>query len=375
MPASATNVDAEIEATESQTRLPLVPPTVPAELSRAWVRPVIVTRTPLRVSFVGGGSDLRSYYQHEPGAVVSTAIDKYVYITVNPKFDGKIRVSYSVNETVDTVSDVRNDLARESLKLLGIRSGVEVTSISDVPSQGTGLGSSSTYTVGLLNALHAYLGHHAEAERLASEACRVEIERCGRPIGKQDQYIAAYGGLQFIQFNPDGTVVVAPIICREVTRQRLRASFLMLYTGITRSAADVLSEQRDKTARDPASRAAVRCLTQLAHDLRACLERDDLDSFGEILHQGWSIKRTLASMVSTDAIDQWYERARAHGAIGGKILGAGGGGFLLLYAHPDRHADIASALSELRPVPVRLEPQGSKIVYADGTGERCNVFR
>jgi D-glycero-alpha-D-manno-heptose-7-phosphate kinase len=317
------------------------------------------------MSFVGGGTDLAAYYSHEPGAVVTTAIDKYIYITVNPKFDEKIRASYSVTEIVDTVDDVRNDLVREALKLTGIGASIEITSISDIPSEGTGLGSSSSYTVGLLNALRAHQGRFVGAERLAREACEIEIERCRKPIGKQDQYIAAYGGLQYIRFNPDETVFVDPIICSAETRRTLQAHLLLLYTGISRRAGDVLAEQKANLEGGSRHRHALRELTCLGAEMRESPCRDDVDSFGEMLHHGWMIKKSMASQISSAQIDEWYAAARRHGALGGKILGAGGGGFLLVCAPPDRHRDIASALPELRVVPVALEPQGSKIVYVE----------
>lgn len=329
---------------------------------------MIITRTPLRISFAGGGSDLPAFYEQEQGAVVSTAIDKYIYITVNPKFDHKIRASYSVTEITDSVEEVRHELIREALYLLEIRQGIEITSISDIPSQGTGLGSSSTYTVGLLNALYAYRGHMAGAERLAREACYIEIERCAKPIGKQDQYIAAYGGLQFIRFNPDGSVFSDPIICSPRTRHQLEQGLLLLYTGLTRRADDILSEQSRETRSDDAKRVSLRNMVKLAHQLQEALSRDDVEAFGEVLHAGWLEKRKLANGISNGQIDEWYERARAAGAIGGKILGAGGGGFLLVYADPARHADICRALPELRPVPFHFCPQGSKVIYVEENG-------
>lgn len=328
---------------------------------------MIISRTPLRISFAGGGSDLRAFYGHEPGAVVSTAIDKYIYVTVNRKFDHRIRASYSVTEIVDSVDALQHELIRESLRLVGIDRGIEITSISDIPSRGTGLGSSSTYTVGLLNALYAYLGRHAGAERLAREACDVEIEQCGAPIGKQDQYIAAYGGLQYIQFNPDESVFVEPIICSPDTKRRLQDRLLLFYTGMTRSTGTILQEQRVNTESSQDRRRALREMTQMARDLRDALSPPsvDLDVMGELLHHGWLLKRGLASGISDSRIDAWYECARRHGAIGGKILGAGGGGFLLLYAHPERHEDIMAALPDLRPVLFKFEPQGSRIVYVE----------
>ena len=329
---------------------------------------MIITRTPLRISFAGGGSDLPAFYEQEQGAVVSTAIDKYIYITVNPKFDHKIRASYSVTEIVDTVGDLKHELIREALHLLSVKEGIEITSISDIPSQGTGLGSSSSYTVGLLNALYAYRGHMAGAERLADEACHIEIERCRKPIGKQDQYIAAYGGLQFIRFNPDGSVFTDPVICSPNTRKRLQTRLLLLYTGLTRSADDILTEQTHETRSNEDKRASLRRMVGLANQLCEALGQDDIDAFGEILHAGWLEKRKLATNISNPHIDDWYERARAAGAIGGKLLGAGGGGFLLLYADPAHHPDICRTLPELRPIPFHFCPQGSKVIYVEENG-------
>lgn len=317
------------------------------------------------MSFVGGGSDLAAYYEHEPGAVVSTAIDKYIYITVNPKFDNKVRASYSVTEIVDGVDDLKHELIREALKLVGIDGGIEITSISDIPSEGTGLGSSSTYTVGLLEALYAYTGRHVGAERLAREACQIEIERCAKPIGKQDQYIAAYGGLQYLRFNPDQSVYVDPVTCGREVKQRFQQRLLLFYMGMTRSASLILSEQRSNTARSAAHRAGLKRMVELAGVLRGSLQGGDLDAIGSILHEGWLAKKTLASAISSPTIDALYERARRAGAAGGKVLGAGGGGFLLLYANPEHHRCIIKALPELRPVSFRFEPQGSKIIYVE----------
>ena len=326
---------------------------------------MIISRTPLRVSFVGGGSDLPAFYTQEPGAVVSTAIDKYIYINVNKKFDHKIRASYSVTEIVDTVGELKHELIREAMQMVGVTTGVEITSISDVHSYGTGLGSSSTFTVGLLNALYAYGGKHVGAERLAREASHLEIDLCGKPIGKQDQYIAGFGGLQYIQFNPDGTVFTDPILCKPETRRTLQSRLLMLYTGITRSADTILQEQKSNTQSDLGKRETLRRMTQMAQNLRVVLGEDDLDAFGQIMHEAWLLKRGLASGISSGQIDDWYDRARRNGALGGKILGAGGGGFLLLYAHPEHHAAIKAALPELEQMPFRFEPQGSKIIFVE----------
>jgi D-glycero-alpha-D-manno-heptose-7-phosphate kinase len=329
---------------------------------------MIITRTPLRISFAGGGSDLPAFYEQQSGAVVSTAIDKYIYITVNPKFDHKIRASYSVTEIVDTVGELKHELIRAALQLLEISEGIEITSISDIPSQGTGLGSSSSYTVGLLNALYAHTGHMAGAERLAREACHIEIELCNKSIGKQDQYIAAYGGLQYIRFNPDGSVFTDPIICSPKTRQQLQERLLLLYTGLTRQADDILSKQSRETRANADKQASLQRMVMLADHLREALCENDLDSFGEILHAGWLEKRKLVEGISNNRIDTWYERARAAGAIGGKLLGAGGGGFLLMYANPEHHAHICRALPELKPIPFHFCPQGSKVIYVEENG-------
>jgi D-glycero-alpha-D-manno-heptose-7-phosphate kinase len=325
---------------------------------------MIISRTPLRTSFVGGGSDLPAFYRIKPGAVVSTAINKYVYITINKKFDNRIRASYSETEIVDHVDQLKHELIREVLKKLHMDGGIEITSIADVPSNGTGLGSSSSYTVGLLNAVYAYKNMYVSAERLAREACEIEIERCSKPIGKQDQYIAAYGGLQYIQFNPDETVFVDRIVLSRENREDLESHLLLLYTGLARSSEDILIEQNKNTQQQD-KRETLDRMVKLATQFRDALLLGDLDSFGEFLHIGWLEKKKLASGISSSLIDQWYDTARNHGAIGGKILGAGGGGFLLLYAPPEKHVNIIKALPELKPFPFRFEPQGSKIIYIE----------
>jgi D-glycero-alpha-D-manno-heptose-7-phosphate kinase len=329
---------------------------------------MIISRTPLRISFAGGGSDLPAFFAEEPGAVVSTTINRYIYITVNPKFDRRIRASYSQTETVDRVGELKHELIREALHRTGIDGAIEITSISDIPSRGTGLGSSSAYTVGLLNALYAHSGRLAGAERLAREACAIEIERCGRSIGKQDQYSAAYGGLKHLTFNPDGSVLVDQILCAPAVRQRLESRLLLLYTGQTRRAEAILEEQSRNCTAQRETRAALRRMVGLAGAVRDALNGGDLDAFGEILHANWEEKRRLATGITSPAVDQWYATARTHGATGGKVLGAGGGGFLLLYAPPDAHAGICAALPDLRPVGFRFEPQGSRLIYVEENG-------
>lgn len=252
---------------------------------------MIISRTPLRMSFVGGGSDLPVFYRKFGGAVVSTAIDRFIYVTVNQKFDNRIRISYSRTEEAKSIDRIQHPLVREGLKLVGLDGGIEITSIADIPSKGSGLGSSSSFTVGLLNALHAYAGRHTGAEQLAREACEIEIERCGEPIGKQDQYAAAFGGLNLIQFNPDDSVSVEPVICQRETIRRLQARVLVFYTGITRSASVLLKQQNSVLASERQKCEVTRKLAALAHTLCAELRKDRVDAFGEIIHQGWLLKK------------------------------------------------------------------------------------
>lgn len=324
---------------------------------------MIISRTPLRMSFVGGGSDLPAFYRRHGGAVLSTAIDKYVYVTVNPKFDHKIRVSYSKTEEVASVAKVRHPLVRESLRLVGIEGGLEITSIADIPSRGTGLGSSSSFTVGLLNALHAHLGQFRSAEQLGKASCQIELERCAEPIGKQDQYAAAFGGFNFIQFLPDETVIVDPVICRRETIETLQRNIVVFYTGITRSASNILREKQKHIAEEKSKQKMMLRMVKLAWQLRVELQNNNLDAFGEIIHENWILKKGISQGVSTDAIDAWYESARKAGAVGGKLLGAGSGGFLMFYAPVDRHEAIARALPKLRRVPMQFEPTGSRIIF------------
>jgi len=326
---------------------------------------MIISRTPLRISFAGGGSDLSAYYRQSPGLVISTSINKYIYITVNKKFDHQIRASYSITEMVDTADELQHELIREALHLVGLDGGIEITSISDIPSKGTGLGSSSTYTVGLLKALYAYTGQQVGAERLAREACQIEIDLCGKPIGKQDQYIAAYGGLKRIRFNSDESVFVDPLIFLPETVQKLQGNLLLFYTGITRSADKILEEQSSNTVNSVEKRDTLQKLVSIAEDMYNALIANDLSSFGELLHQGWLAKKQMASGISNSAIDGWYQKACEQGALGGKITGAGGGGFLMLYAPSTKHAQIRKALRDLEPIDFLFEPQGSKIIYVE----------
>ena len=324
---------------------------------------MIISRTPLRVSLFGGGSDLPAYYRRHGGAVLSATIDKSVYVTVSRKFDEAVRVSYSRTEEVARAKDVEHPLVREALGLLGIEGGIEITSVADIPARGTGLGSSSSFTVGLLNALHAYQGRHAAADRLAQEACQIEIERCRAPIGKQDQYAAAFGGLNLIRFHADERVEVTRVICPPQTLAELQQRQLFFYTGTTRSASTLLAEQSANLEAPGAVVSATRELTCLAERAFAVLCAGEVEPLGPMLHEAWRLKRGLASGVSNAAIDEAYDAALAAGAEGGKLLGAGGGGFLMFLAPPERHAAIRAALGALRETPFAFAGHGSRIVF------------
>lgn len=321
---------------------------------------MIITRTPFRVSFAGGGSDLSSYYSHEPGVVLSTAINKYMYIAVKEHFEQNFRISYSRTETVDTVSEIEHPIVRECLQTLGLRSGLEIVSMGDLPAR-TGLGSSSSFTVGLLHALYAMQGKVVSPERLAREACCIEIEKLKEPIGKQDQYIAAYGGLQFIQFNPDGTVFVDPVLISPEARTELSRRLVMFFTGDTRDARQALAKQQAAT---PGKIPVLRRMCAIAREMREIMTSSrDLSVLGRLLHESWEAKRSLSDSVSNPRIDELYERALRAGALGGKLLGAGGGGFLLFFCEPDYQRGLREALSDLRELTFSLDPQGSKIVH------------
>jgi len=322
---------------------------------------VIITRTPLRISFAGGATDLPSFYRaHGGGAVTSAAIDRYIHVLVNPKFERSIRVSYSRTENVDRLEDLQHGLVREAMRVTGLREAVEVHTIADIPSEGTGLGSSSTLTVGLLNAFYAYQGILKEPAELAREACEIEIDRLGGVLGKQDQYIAAFGGIQFFEFRPDDSVRVAPIPLATRDRDALSDHLSLFYTGITRKAQPLLQRQSERTSEN---RPALERMRELAREARDALVRTDFRRLGEILDEGWALKRGLSSGVSTETIDVQYASAKSAGAWGGKITGAGGGGFLLLFHPPERSHAIAQALAPMERLPVRITPEGSRILF------------
>ena len=323
---------------------------------------MIISKTPLRMSWVGGGSDLPAYYKEELGAVLSTSINKYVYIALNPKFDGRTRLNYSKTEEVDFVNQIEHPIFREVLQYLNIPGGIELASMADIPSKGSGLGSSSSFTVGLLNALYAYKNQYISKADLAREACYIELDKCGEPIGKQDQYAAAYGGINIIKFHADETVDVEPIICNPGLVKKIEQHTLVFFTGRTRSASALLAQQsKDLASLD--RKKLMRRMVELVFELKSEMQNNILDNFGSILHENWVLKSQLTNGISDPQIDDWYKTGIKYGATGGKLLGAGNGGFLMFFAPPENHIRIQNALNRLKKVDFGFDNSGSQIVF------------
>jgi len=321
---------------------------------------LIIVQTPLRISFFGGGTDFSTFFMQEGGCVLSSAIDKYIFVTVKERFDEKLRIGYTQTEMVESVDAIQHELIREALRMTNIHKGIEVTTMGDIPSEGSGLGSSSTVTIGALHALYTYLGEIVSAEQLAREACEIEIEKLGKPIGIQDQYIAAYGNLRFFEFLPDGQVKVEKLKLDTEFRRALNDRFLLFYTGITRSADTILGEQKNNI-NDRIS--VLREIKQMAFQARSELESGDFDAFGSLMHQSWELKKKMAGQISNGTINEIYETARRAGAVGGKITGAGGGGFILLYVPYEKQFAVRQALRDLQELPFRLESDGTKVIF------------
>ena len=324
---------------------------------------MIISKTPMRLSFVGGGSDLPSYYREEGGAVLSTSIDKFVYVTVNPRFEDGIRLSYSKTEIVENAGAIEHVLVKAGLEKTGITSGIEITSIADIPSRGSGMGSSSSFTVGLLHALYAFNGQYVPQLDLGREACEVEIDMCGEPIGKQDQYAAAAGGLNVIEFHRDDTVSVSPVVAPPGTIEQVEDELILFYIGGDRSASKILEQQAKDVGASISKKQALGRMVGLVYDLRDELANGNAHSLGEILHENWELKRQLTGGITNPLIDEAYETARAHGASGGKLLGAGGGGFMVFSVPKTKQNGVREALSQLREVPFRFDKSGSSIVF------------
>lgn len=321
---------------------------------------MIITQTPLRISLLGGGTDFPAFFRQEEGWVLTTAIDKYIFVTIKKRFDRKIRVGYSQTELVDHIDELQHELVRECLRKTGITQGVEISTMADIPSEGSGLGSSSSVTVGLLNAMYTYQGTPVGHEQLAREACEIEIAVLGKPIGVQDQYIAAYGGQRFLHFRRDDRISVAALHVDERLRRKLDQNLLLFYTNVARKAESILAEQSQNIN---ARLTVLRAMKTLALQAKACLEAGQVEELGYLLDESWQLKKQLASGVSNALIDELYAAARNAGALGGKITGAGGGGFLLLYCPLEKQDNVRTALSALPELPFRLEPDGSKVIF------------
>ncbi len=321
---------------------------------------MIITQTPYRVSFAGGGTDLPAFYQHDYGAVLSMGVAQHMYVTVSPRFDATTRVAYTRVEIADGIDRIEHTIAREALRMTGLGEHLEITTVGDVPA-GTGMGSSSSLAVGLLNALYAYKGQVTSPGMLAEKACEIEIDILGKPIGRQDQYAAAFGGVNYIRFNPDHSVDVEPVPCAPEFLEQLEKHIILLYTDQQRDADTILKKQSEGSAD---KMTVLRAMRDLAAELRTTMGgQGNLEDFGRILHEGWELKRSLGFGISNQGVDEWYAAARANGAMGGKLLGAGGGGFLLIMAPPERHDAIRAAVGRPRELPFRIDRRGSRVIF------------
>ena len=325
---------------------------------------MIVSCAPFRVSFAGGGSDIAQFYRRERGAVLSCAIAKYAFVVVHPFFNAsKYHLKYARTELVAGIDEIQHPILREVLRMQKIEPGIEIVSVADIPS-GTGLGSSSSFSVAVINALYAHRRIFAPKEVLAQEACILEIEHLGEPIGKQDQYAAAYGGINLIEFERHGGVTVQPLMLPTATTAELESNLMLFFTGSQRDARSVLSDQVAAMETNEATFKRLHVMVELAYEMRDFLLAGDLDAFGKALHRGWEMKRGMSSMISNSMIDQWYERARTAGALGGKIAGAGGGGFLLLYCPRAAQSRVRAALCDLQSLEFRFDWAGARIAFA-----------
>jgi len=325
---------------------------------------MIVSCAPFRVSFAGGGSDIASFYRKRRGAVLSCAIAKYSFVIVHPFFNAKkYHLKYTRTELVDRLDEIQHPILREALRMQAIDPGIEIVSTADIPG-GTGLGSSSSFSVALINALYAHRRIFVPKEKLASEACMLEIERLGEPIGKQDQYAAAYGGVNLIEFERHGGVTVQPLLLPTATLSELENNLLLFYTGNQRDARDLLSHQVAALESDDLVVSRMQQLVELAYEMRDLLLAGNLDDFGLALHRGWELKRGISTQISTATVDDLYARARQAGALGGKLAGAGGGGFLLLYCPKTAQARVRRVLSGLQSLEFRFDWGGARIAFA-----------
>ncbi|MBT3258762.1 MAG: GHMP kinase [Deltaproteobacteria bacterium] len=325
---------------------------------------MIIVRTPLRLSFVGGGSDLRDFYTQKDGMVLSATIDKFVYVIIKERFDEAIYINYSKGEQVNHVDEIKHDLVREAMRITGVEKGVEVTTLADIPSEGSGLGSSSSITVGLLHAFYTYRNNLVSADQLAEEACRIEIDIVGKPIGRQDQYAAAHGGINRFVFYPDDSTKKVPVTLNNSNFRIFSSSILIYYTGVTRSADAILSEQKEGFSEQ--EKYDIMCeMVSLVEPFKYAMEAGDIETCGMLLDKNWQLKQKMASGISNGKIGEMYEKAKKAGALGGKIAGAGGGGFLMLIVPREKQNPVFEAMKEYREMPFMLERSGSKVIFDD----------
>lgn len=323
----------------------------------------VLTKTPLRITFAGGGTDTPAYYEkHGPGAVVNAALQHYIYVIAGNNFyPDEIRISYSKTENaLKSVDQIEHPTVREAMRLLGVGGGTQIVSVTEIPSRGTGLGSSSSFLVGVLNALHRRKGEHVTQRQLAEEACLIEREKLKEPGGKQDQYIAAYGGLKYMEFGRDGRVSVNDIRVDHDAMKDLESHLMLFYTGLERSSAGIHTAQARNVEQRLEEYDRVKAL---AEETKRAMEGRDWERIGRLLHEGWMLKKRFADGITNPDIDEWYSAARRNGAIGGKILGAGGGGFLMLLAPHEKQKGIRRLLRSLREIPIEIETEGSRVIY------------
>lgn len=323
---------------------------------------MLLTKTPLRISFFGGGTDFQGFYKNIYGAVLGMAINKYVYVLTNARFESNVRASYSRTEIVPDSSEIKHELIRESLLQMGVRTGIEVVTIADIPGSGSGLGSSSSTLVGLLTNFSHFTQRPFERNKIAELACEIEINKLGNPIGKQDQYFASFGGLRYFRFNSDESVNVQKISLSSNTLNELQENILCFYTGIQRSSSKILATQKKMITTNKNILYKIRNMADTAKDI---LKDGDLTKFGEMLNEGWKLKKKLSSGISNELIDHYYKLAIEAGAMGGKISGAGGGGFLTLYCEKKNQVKVRESLKNLHELKIGIDEAGTSIVFSE----------
>ncbi|MBU0758263.1 MAG: galactokinase [Nanoarchaeota archaeon] len=325
---------------------------------------MIISKTPFRLSIGGGGTDLPFYYKKHKASLVTSAIDKYMYISVNRRFHKGTKVSYATTENVETNKDIKHPIVREVLRFLKIDDDLDITSIADVTS-GAGLGSSSSFTVGLLNALHVYKGEYISKKMLAEEACYIEMDVLKEPVGKQDQYAAAFGGIIHLKINQKGAVAVTPLSLTFDTIRELENNILLFYTGYTRSASEVLLEQKNQAEKHYDKMNYLTKIKEIGLEVQKALESDNPKRFGDWLKIHWDLKKSITSKMTNPKIDDWYNLSLQNGALGGKIIGAGGGGFLMFYVENQHQRSIREVMKKegLVEFPIRFDFDGTKIIF------------